>query len=90
MVYPHGTMNVMSSPLDNKIYCVKHFDWCQNRMSEVERSHPLDSHSTCFLLYLFRENMVTTGRLVFLAKLAHVVKLAFQDSQEIKGALDQR
>ncbi|TKS84810.1 Collagen alpha-1(XXVII) chain B [Collichthys lucidus] len=37
-----------------------------------------------------RENMVTTGRLVFLAKLAHVVKLVFQGSQEIKGALDQR
>lgn len=37
-----------------------------------------------------RESMVTMGRLVFLEKLACVVKLAFQDSQEIRELLDQR
>lgn len=37
-----------------------------------------------------RESMVMMGRLVFLVKLAHLVKLAFQDSQEIRGPLDQR
>lgn len=37
-----------------------------------------------------RENTVMTGRPDFLAKLDHVVKLAFQDSQGIRGPSDQR
>lgn len=37
-----------------------------------------------------RESMVMMGRRVFLEKLARVVKLAFQDSQEIRELLDQR
>lgn len=39
---------------------------------------------------LSRESMVMMARLVFLEKLAHVAKLVFQDSQETRGALDQR
>lgn len=39
---------------------------------------------------LSRESMVMMARPVFLEKQAHVVKLAFLDSQEIRGALDQR
>lgn len=37
-----------------------------------------------------RVNKVMMGRLVFLAKPAHVVKLVSQDSQEIRGASDRR
>lgn len=57
-------------------------DWrvCPGRMEFQERM----AVKAC------RENMVMMGRLVSLAKLAHVVKLAFQDSQEIRGPLDQR
>lgn len=43
-----------------------------------------------FFLYVSRENMVMMGRLVLLAKPAHVVKLVFQDFQGIKVELDQR
>lgn len=39
---------------------------------------------------LSRESMVMMARPVFLEKLAHVAKLVFQDSQETRGALDQR
>lgn len=53
---------------------------CQGRMESQERM----AVKAC------RESMVMMGRLVFLAKLAHVVKLAFQDSQEIRVPLDQR
>ncbi|CAG5867680.1 unnamed protein product [Menidia menidia] len=37
-----------------------------------------------------RENMGMMGRQVFLVKLVHRVKLVSQDSQEVKGQLDQR